>query len=599
MIKKADKYIEQQCYTCNLRKSTMGLAASQARLLTITSRKSRAQFENMRLSHQKLALSRNLTDISNEYQNSLNQTKLYYDFYGVNSTDTPLTYDLLMSPSSINDYTPTLITNNQNQVILSTPYAEAAKAAGIPMEGLGCQPSSVLRDTFMQALAEYGVITQNTADIICGIDYNQGAGLGNSNLLNTITTTGDYDALLNKLEETQGQVTALTNFAASTTQQGCIYYDGVEVAGGNGYVTMATCAQNNDSADEVGSGNSSTVYEDFKGGVSLADLLDSANHIYLMTRGSTGRGSKWSTNYAMLTQTVNNVVGQLGDELSNLLGDSAEDAIAYANLQMDTYCWGDSDNATSGEKILATRSIKSGHGTSSSNNKGGTKSLKDSMTYLSLSNAYRSRSSYNHGKLSASGSLDLSAFVQAWFTYFMQYMFGLGTAEANNLNVAWNQEKTKSNFADKDALEGYMFTFKSTVVSDNEALIANFYDTLFNQICMNGWAPNSQIDKDSNYLKEMLQSGMMYVTSMSDDYYFYQNNYATNSLIKEVTDDAAIAAAESKYTTEKARINAKEQELDLKMKNLDTEISSLETEYEAVKKVIENNASKSFTRYDG
>ena len=141
----------------------MGLAASQARLLTITSRKSRAQFENMRLSHQKLALSRNLTDLSNEYQNSLNQTKLYYDFYGVNSTDTPLTYNMLMSASSINDYTPTLITNNQGQVVLSTPYAAAAKAAGIPMEGLGCQPSSILREAFILALAENSVITNGTA----------------------------------------------------------------------------------------------------------------------------------------------------------------------------------------------------------------------------------------------------------------------------------------------------------------------------------------------------------------------------------------------------------------------------------------------------
>lgn len=103
---------------------------------------------------------------------------------------------------------------------------------------------------------------------------------------------------------------------------------------------------------------------------------------------------------------------------------------------------------------------------------------------------------------------------------------------------------------------------------------------------------------DSNLFKRNAAKWYEYITSMSDDYYYYQNNYSTNNFIKEVSDDAAIAQAESKYTTEKARINAKEQELDLKMKNLDTEISSLETEYEAVKKVIEGNVSKSFTRYD-
>ena len=178
----------------------MGLAASQARLLTITSRKSRAQFESMKFSHEKLALSRNLTELSNEYQNSLDKTKLYYDFYGVNSTDIPLTYNMLMSPSSINDYTPTLISNNQGQIVLSSPYANAARAAGIPQEGLGCTPSSIMREAFMLNLAEQNVITQATASAIIGVDYNQKAGLGGDNLVNTITTTGDYEKLLSYLD---------------------------------------------------------------------------------------------------------------------------------------------------------------------------------------------------------------------------------------------------------------------------------------------------------------------------------------------------------------------------------------------------------------
>ena len=178
----------------------MGLAASQARLLTLTSRKSRAQFESMKFSHQKLTLSRNLTELSNAYQNSLDQTKLYYDFYGVNSTDTPLTYNMLMAPSSLNDYTPTLISNSQGQIVLSSPYAAAAKAAGIPQEGLGCTPSSIMRNAFIMSLAEQGVITQGTAEAICAIGYNQGAGLGNSNLVNTISTECSYEELLDMLE---------------------------------------------------------------------------------------------------------------------------------------------------------------------------------------------------------------------------------------------------------------------------------------------------------------------------------------------------------------------------------------------------------------
>ena len=60
----------------------MGLSASQARLLTITARKADCEYESMRLSHQKLALSRDMNNVSAEYQDAVNQTKLIYDIYG-------------------------------------------------------------------------------------------------------------------------------------------------------------------------------------------------------------------------------------------------------------------------------------------------------------------------------------------------------------------------------------------------------------------------------------------------------------------------------------------------------------------------------------
>ena len=576
----------------------MGLAASQARLLTITSRKSRAQFESMRLSHQKLALSRNLTDISNAYQNSLDQTKLYYDFYGVNSTDNPLTYGLLMSPSSINDYTPTLISNNQGQIVLSSPYAAAARAAGIPQEGLGCTPSSLMREAFILALAENNVITQATANSINLIGYNQAAGLGGDNLVNTITETGTYDDLM-----------TLLGGGGNT--------DGVTLAGlivdsnADGTLpTVITGTRNGGYSKISGAGTwSHNIGDSGKGleSISFADLINGNQEVLLTIEGTKDKPSNWSDQYWDLVGSVKSVYNALGDKLISLLdGDSnVEDAVAYANDQMETMCWspsatpptGDEDSfwdfdfgGLFGDAVVEhennwfTQSIPSGNGKESKEKHAWNKAVGNADDYMALVNCYRSRSVIIGNRHEAVGAIDLTNFTKAWFTYFMQYMEGLGTPAANQWYINWRDKVDNQSFADKDSIGDYEFTFTTTYVSDNEALIANFYDTLFNQICI--------------YLKEMLQSGMMYVTSMSDDYYYYQNNYSTNNFIKEVSDDAAIAQAESKYTTEKARINAKEQELDLKMKNLDTEISSLETEYEAVKKVIEGNVSKSFTRYD-
>ena len=147
-----------------------------------------------------------------------------------------------------------------------------------------------------------------------------------------------------------------------------------------------------------------------------------------------------------------------------------------------------------------------------------------------------------------------------------------------------------------DSFFEYTLNMGSTVSSDDIGQ-ATFYDSLFNQICANGWTENNNIE-DNEYLQEMLQSGMLYISKMKDDGYYYQANYATDAYIKEISDDTAIAQAEAKYTTEKAKLNSKEETLDLKMKNLDTEISSLSTEYDTVKNTISKNIEKSFKRYN-
>ena len=115
----------------------MGLAAGQARLLTITGRKSDCEFESM-----------------------------------------PLSYGILMTPSTLNDYMPTTITDTLGRVVLNNQYAAAARAAGIPQEGLGTLPSEAMRNAFILGLQAKGVITNTLANTILGLPYNQEAGIG-------------------------------------------------------------------------------------------------------------------------------------------------------------------------------------------------------------------------------------------------------------------------------------------------------------------------------------------------------------------------------------------------------------------------------------
>ena len=144
-----------------------------------------------------------------------------------------------------------------------------------------------------------------------------------------------------------------------------------------------------------------------------------------------------------------------------------------------------------------------------------------------------------------------------------------------------------------------MFTIVTEAEIDDgdSGLYANFYDTMFNMICTKGWVENPQVD-DEEYLSEMLKSGMVYISSLSDDGYYYQGNYSTDKAILEVSDTEAISRAEAKYNSEKVKIENKEETIDLKMKNLDTEISSLTTEYDTTKQVISKAVEKSFKRYE-
>lgn len=173
----------------------MGLSASQARLLTITARKSDCEFQSMQLSHEKLSVSRELALLSNQYQSSLDKTKLMYDYYGTGTNLEQMNYNTLMYPSSLNDVRPITMTNSLNRVILDSKLANAARVAGIPQEGLGCSPSTAVRNQFAYGLLDSGVIDENVYNSIINSPYNQTAGLGSDGASFEYTDNIDLDDL--------------------------------------------------------------------------------------------------------------------------------------------------------------------------------------------------------------------------------------------------------------------------------------------------------------------------------------------------------------------------------------------------------------------
>lgn len=535
----------------------MGLSASQARLLTITGRKSDCEYESMRLSHQKLALSRDMNNVSAEYQDSINQTKLIYDFYGNGSKEQQLSYNLLMSPSALNDYIPSPITDTSGRVVLNGGLARAAKAAGIPQEGLDGLPSSDQRNKFIQGMADNGVISQKLANDLVLTKYNQGAGVGSADLVNVNTAECSYTYLKSMLVDSKFDFSDLVADAGGSNLD--LYIDGTRLDDSDGRVT---------------------------GNLSLADILNGNVSIRGTAwdndqlRGKDGLYD-WSVVDKVATCSFWPEMMNAIDSLLNTGDPYTQAALDYAKSKVNATieCLSSPDGADWSNAAYHDTNRKR----SSSKIMGWINKSTDK--YIGFMSEQNSGDGYNDGY-----GLNLTNMCKAYLTYFAQYMEGIS-------NSSFNVESTVDKSTLIDDLP-FTFTYVTGIdVSGDNLLVAGFYDALFNQICTKGWTENEKVD-DPEYLQGMLQNGAMYVSTMTDDGFYYQGNYATNTYIKEVTDEEAIAQAEAKYNREKQKLNYKENILDMKMKNLDTEISALTTEYDTVKSVIQKNIEKSFKRYN-
>lgn len=548
----------------------MGLAAGQARLLTITGRKSDCEYQSMKLSHQKIALARELADLSNEYQNSLDQSKLVYDYYGKGDTSTPLSYGILMNPSALNDYMPITVTDSMGRITLNSKYAAVAEAAGIPQEGLGTLPSEDLRNKFIKGLVGEEIITEDFGNRIEQLPYNQNAGFGGDVTVATQTTTGNYNYLLKYIQE---NCTDTYNYKD---------VGNIKVDAGGTVKYYKTDTEGN--VQEL-SGEQQNCQDAF----TLSDLL--TKNIGIVAT-SEDKDKNTVDEIARLTESITNdttgLISWLEKQFSNVLNVNSysKQALSYATQKLTDFF-----NMSSGWKTTSTY-LGDHHSTSANIN-----TCKDGYkNYLGFVRS--DRAGRKNRKDNAACGLSLSNIAQAYLTYFADYMNGVSKVDEKGTQIFDVKlgQTINSHFAKNNTTYQYVMKTGTSVSSDDMA-IATFYDSLFNQICANGWTKNEQIE-DKTYLQQMLQNGMLYLSKAKDDGYYYQENYATDSYIKEVTDDTKVAQAEAKYTTEKAKLNAKEETLDLKMKNLDTEISSLTTEYDTVKNTISKNIEKSFKRYN-
>lgn len=618
----------------------MGLAASQARLLTITARKADCEFESMKLSHQKIALSRDMERISDEYQNAMNQTKLVYDYYGTGTSDMALTYGLLMTPSIYNDYYPKLVTDNTNRVVLSGPYAAAARAAGIPVEGYNGTPSSEVRNKFVEALGDAHVISASNLTNIESVSYNNAIGLGATFSAATATQDITYSQLLELIKAN----------CVDTSDYGIKFTQFDESSDENNIVVMANSGHNgayviNPTAKNIGWGFTSISYEgSFENtGITLYDLLNDTNQYDIWWKTTNGI----DTPIAEAAYLQELLVGQeqspsflnwLVDQFSSILGGLSQNNLAldYAYNQVYDLLYPTEDVYNYGSYLAQEINRIGGNGEDREDigdgNGGGwmggyyiDQTGWENRKYLDAigtsvkeggeDGAYVNRSlatcddyigftfTRNQGRHhlnQGSIAINLNNIVKVFMTAFVEYLQGVENSKYDyekGMTLSGDGATGKAQLYEKNDNDIFQIKASTDVDDGTDNLIAGFYDAMFNRICANGWCENDNIEK-AEYMQELMKSGAVFISSLANDGQYYQTNYSTDTYIAEVSDLEGIAQAEAKYNSEKAKIEHKENTIDLKMKNLDTEISSLTTEYDTMKGLISKVIEKSFKRYD-
>ena len=578
----------------------MGLAASQARFLAITSRKARCEFESMQIAQQKLSLSRELEQATADYQASLNQTNLIFDPDGSGETPFDVTYDLLMRPTEVNDYTPFLLSRRDGRIALSSSMAQAAKAAGIKEDGSITGSKQEVYMAFLDAMVATGGMSETAARSAKAIGLNESAGLGGElldkttayemtlgNLINFIDLKANTDP--SYLTEDEKRVHDALNITINSVNSGAIEFKSNLDASSN-YLVINGTNQSNSGDNEINFTLSDLLTEDVTFAYTTEKNRNSIWKKIGAALGSVLTGTVLFGGYKGLLDLMNYKMGGYGDlsaqeqQLVTILDKmftGFSEILDTSQSEMDVtafnYAVQETMNLLSQTKDLGSRN----HSNDAFN---------DAINEANNYNGFVTKAA-SKNKNFGTTAISISGLAEAFLTFYAQAKGGFSD------DYYIRQDGNKSSYVTDD--QGYYYRVKNgDAGTSKEMFESEFYSILFNNILSNGWYNNLYIE-DKEYLDNAIKNGQLFVTTMNGDGYYYQDRYNASGYIMEDTDDDAIARAEREFSVVKLKIEAKEEQLDLDMKQLDLEISSLTTEYDTVKSLINKNVEKTFTMFQG
>lgn len=448
----------------------MGMAASQARLLSITARLTNNENSGQSISYSKQRLADQTQQITNEYNEALNTTKLTVltGFNGSDATYTDISYDTMTNKQMAANTKQYVVTDTKGRILVTEDIANAYKQSA---------------GNYNQFLAKLGysqsdMTVQNVA---------------------SLSATDKQDAA-QKIHEAWDKYFASVGIECSDDEHKGIYDDGTYTFKWNNVLDT----------------NDKGEYLDKDGKVITADEAK--------TKGYSSVGSGYAS-WAVL-------------------GDDGKPTGEYNPI----------------------------------NYEGTTDESRELYDYaMAITEAFmRTDESLTADQKNNNQSFDPSS-----------YQLALDAGNKADLNYY-------KNIFSKMQSSGY-FTYTNTPATAKDDPEHYKYASVGT-----GTAGNVQKSplKDNTVFEAALRDGSLrleYYSTTSKS--FKTTTISEDNCIQEVSDERAIARAESKYNQDMTDLENQDKKLDLELKKLDTEHSALQTEYDSVKNVVDKNVESSFKTF--
>lgn len=535
----------------------MGMAASQARLLSITARLTNNENTGQSISYSKQRLADQTQQITNEYNEALEATKLTVltGFNGAEATYSDISYNLMTGLQMAENTKQYIVTDTKGRILVTENIANA-----------------------------YSKSNGNYNQFLANLGYSQSDITVQKTYQNTSERTAEQEAAEQKIHEAWDKYFATVgiNLGDSEHDFGFSWTETVATGGdinnqndyaiGQGYVGYIRTDEDGYYIDKDGNPayitNDKGNYIDQNGQEILRDIysedvINNPNNTY---KYFDAEGNV--INYDLDTNN-----DSIPDAYSDNVKEDSTNSIVYyksngEKIDYDAY----SDEALA-QRVADTSKI-----------------IYDPINYEGTTQ--ESRDLYDYAMAITEAYLRTNDGEGATTQFHLEYNTDLlqNAANSDNTSILTYYK----NIFTKMQSSGY-FTYTTTAAKANSDPEHYIYASIGT-----GTAGNVQKSPlyDNVTFEDALRDGTLCLEYYSTtDKGFVSTTISEDNCIQEVSDERAIAKAESKYNQDMADLENKDKKLDLELKKLDTEHSALQTEYDSVKNVVDKNVESSFKTF--